>query len=136
MSKGLNKCMFIGYVGRDPEIKHSQSGTTIANLSLGVDMSYKDTEKTEWVRLVAFGKPAETIGQYVKKGTHLYVEGRMETRDYEKQGVKCYGTSVVIEDFKFLGKAGQFDQAKQDKQRQSGDAPAQAGDDFDDDIPF
>jgi single-strand DNA-binding protein len=95
---GLNLVQLIGHVGRDPEVKYLANGTTVANLSIATSESYtKDGEKktiTEWHKLVAFGRVAEIIGEYVKKGSQLYVEGKLKTRNWEdKEGAKKYITS-------------------------------------------
>jgi len=131
MAKGLNKVMLIGFLGQDPDSRYSSSGNQVVNMTLAVDMSYGQDKRTEWVRLVAFKKQAETLAQYAKKGSHLYVEGRMETRKYQnKQGGDCYSTSVVVEEFKFLGRSEHQTGTAQAPQQPAG------GDDFDDDVPF
>ena len=105
-SNDLNACMFIGRAGRDPEIRYSQSGTAFVNFSLAVGYKYKDTESTEWVNVVAFGKLAELIGQYVNKGKQLFVSGRMQTEQWEnKDGNDRYTTKIIADKVQFLGSA-------------------------------
>lgn len=103
----LNKCIFIGNVGNDPEIKTMQSGDRVANLSLAVSESWKDKTtgerktKTEWVRVVVFNQSlVKVIESYVQKGSKIYVEGQMATRSWEQDGVKKYSTEIVMNQFK------------------------------------
>jgi single-strand DNA-binding protein len=104
MANDLNQCNFIGRTGQDPEIKYAPSGTAICNFSIAVGYKYKEEESTEWVRVVAFGKLAELIGEYVQKGKQLYVSGRMQTRSWEdKDGNKRYTTEIVANNVQFLG---------------------------------
>lgn len=101
MARGLNKVMLIGNLGADPEIKYSQSGTAIANLRIATAENRKNSdgeweEKTEWHRLVLFGRQAEISKDYLHKGSKIYVEGRLQTRSWEDQnGQKHYSTEVV-----------------------------------------
>lgn len=110
MSRGLNKVMIIGYVGKDPELKFTPGNVAVANFSVATSESYKDKngaqqEKTEWHRIVTFGKTAEVMGEYLKKGMQVYVEGKLQTRSWEdKSGVKRYTTEVVAFAVQFLGK--------------------------------
>lgn len=104
MANDLNQCNFIGRTGQDPEIRYAQSGTAIANFSIAVGYKYQDNESTEWVRVVAFGKLAEIIGEYVSKGKQLFVSGRMQTRSWDdKEGNKRYTTEIVANTIQFLG---------------------------------
>lgn len=108
MGKSLNKCSFIGNCGKDPDIVNSNSGVKIAKVSLAVNDSYKDKggewqEKTEWINLVAFSKLADVIESYVKKGSQIYVEGKLQTRSYEKDGTTKYFTEVVVNELILLG---------------------------------
>lgn len=105
---GVNKVILIGNLGADPEVKTLPSGTTVANLRLATSVKWTDkegkrVEKTEWHRLVAFGKSAEFIGEYLRKGQQVYVEGRLQTREWEKDGAKQYATEVIIEQITGLG---------------------------------
>jgi len=102
MAKSLNKVTLIGNIGKDPEVRYAPSGLAIATFSMATAESWKDKEtdekkeKTEWHKIVAFGKTAEVIGEYNKKGDFIYVEGKLQTRDWEdKEGVKRYTTEIV-----------------------------------------
>lgn len=112
----LNKVLLIGNVGRDPETSYTPGGMAITRLSLATTDKYKDKntgelrENTEWHRLVAFGKTAETISKYVSKGQSLYVEGRLKTSSYEKDGITRYNTDIIIDTFQFLGQKPQGNQ--------------------------
>jgi single-strand DNA-binding protein len=101
----LNKVMLIGRTGAAPEVRTTTSGA-LASVSLAVSESYNKNgerkENTEWLRLVFFGKLADIVGKYVKKGTLLYVEGKIRTTSWEKDGVKQYSTEVVVNEMKML----------------------------------
>ena len=131
MANDLNRCSFIGRLGRDPEVKYMPSGSAVVNFSIAVGQSWKDKEtgqkkeKTEWVRISAFGKLAEICGEYLSKGKQIFISGRMETRKWEKDGVPQYSTEIIANDVQFLGSRG-------DSQETSSPAVAGAGDD----IPF
>ncbi|MCH7472922.1 single-stranded DNA-binding protein [bacterium] len=108
---GVNRVMLIGHVGRDAEVRYTQSGRAVANFSLATSERYtaRDSgevqEKTEWHNIVCWGRQAEIAGQYVKKGKQLYVEGRLETRNWvDPQGVKHYKTEINCRNFQFLGR--------------------------------
>jgi single-strand DNA-binding protein len=149
-NRGVNKAILIGHLGRDPEVRYSASGSAIANISLATSDSWKDRqsgeaqERTEWHRVVFFGKLAEIAGEYLKKGSQVYVEGRLQTRKWQdQQGQDRYTTEIVANEMTMLGGRGgpsgpasrdEFDQAPP-----SESAPADKSDtpgDFDDDIPF
>ena len=103
---GVNKVIIVGNLGKDPEVK-AVGQTTVANFSLATSESYtKDgqkQEKTEWHKIVAWGKLAELAGQYLRKGRQVYVEGKLQTREYEKDGQKRYSTEIVANNITFLG---------------------------------
>jgi len=103
---GVNKVIIVGNLGNDPEVK-AVGQSTVANFSLATSESYtKDgqkQEKTEWHKIVAWGKLAELAGQYLKKGRQVYVEGKLQTREYEKDGQKRYSTEIVANNITFLG---------------------------------
>lgn len=105
---GLNKVMLIGRLGRDPEIRYSQQGTAIVNFSMATSEQWTDKntgdrqERTEWHRIVLFGKPAEICEKYLSKGSQIYIEGRLQTRNYEKDGQTHYTTEIVAANFQFL----------------------------------
>ncbi len=102
----LNKCTFIGNLGKDPEVRTMQNGSKVANLSLACSESWRDKEsgekkeRTEWVRVVIFGKVAEIVEKYTRKGSKLYVSGSMQTRKWTDQGgVEKYSTEIVLQPF-------------------------------------
>lgn len=106
MSGSVNKVILIGNVGRDPEIRRTQSGDAIANIQLATSESWRDKqtgerkEKTEWHRIVVFGKIAEVVEKYVVKGQKLYVEGKLQTRKWTDQaGVEKYSTEIILNGF-------------------------------------
>jgi single-strand DNA-binding protein len=105
---GLNKIMLIGNLGRDPEIKYSQQGLAVVNFPIATNEQWIDKatgekqDKTEWHRVVAFGKQAETLEKYLSKGRQVYIEGRLQARNYEKDGQTHYITEVVVTNFQFL----------------------------------
>jgi single-strand DNA-binding protein len=113
----------LGTLGRDPEMKYLPSGSAVVTISVATDESYNDkqtgqkVERTEWHRLTAFGKLAEIIGQYLKKGSKAYFEGKLRTNEYEKDGIKRYSTEIVVSDMMML------DGKPQDGQQQGGFAP-------------
>ena len=105
----LNKVMLIGNVGRDPEVRYTQRGDAVANFSIATSENWKDKggqrqEKTEWHNLVAFRQRADFVQQYIKKGSKIYVEGKLQTRDWtDNQSVKHYRTEVVVDNIQFVG---------------------------------
>ena len=107
----LNKAMIIGNLGRDPEMRYTQSGTAVATLAVATTRSWTDKqtnqrkEETEWHRVAVFGRTAEACQQYLAKGSKVYVEGRIRTRNYEdKDGVKRYSTEIIADTVQFLGR--------------------------------
>lgn len=105
---GVNKVILIGNLGRDPELRYTQSGTAVCQLSVATTRSYTNrnnerVEDTEWHRVVVWGKQGENCNQYLSKGRQVYVEGRLQTRSYEdKEGIKRYSTEVVADTVQFL----------------------------------
>lgn len=158
MARGINKVILVGNVGKDPEVRYNQGGGAIANITLATSDTWRDKttgepqEKTEWHRVVFFGKLGEIVGQYVKKGSKIYVEGKLRTRKWQDQsGQDRYTTEVVADEMQLLDSrpTGQPDpQHTAHQQRQGGNTngtmpssiptppPAQGFDQFDDDIPF
>ena len=150
-SRGINKVILVGNCGGDPEVRYAPSGVAFANITLATSESWKDKttgqlqERTEWHRVVFSGKLAEIVGEYVRKGQQLYIEGKLRTREWEKDGVKRYTTEILVGiegSMQMLGGKGdgqpqaqrqpqQQRPAKQPQSQQS--APP---DDFDDSIPF
>ena len=108
MARGLNKVMLLGNLGSDPEIKYSQSGTAIANLRIATAENRKNSdgeweERTEWHRLVLFGRQAEISKDYLHKGSKIYIEGRLQTRSWEDQnGQKRNKTEIIVSQLVFL----------------------------------
>src|SRR5438270_9919167 len=110
MPKSVNKVILVGNVGKDPEVKYSRSGTPIAKFSLATNEKYKDRsdewlERTEWHNIVAWQRLAEIVGEYVKKGAKLYIEGKLQTSSWEdrESGAKKYRTEIVARDLVLLG---------------------------------
>lgn len=133
MSNDLNQCQFIGRLGNDPETKFLPSGDAVTNISIACGWKGKEKEGTEWIRVVAFGKLAEIMGEYLRKGSQVYISGSMRTRSWDKDGQKHYSTEIVADKMQMLG-------GKQDGQQRAAQ-PAQQGysqpaADMDDDIPF
>lgn len=110
MAKGVNKVILLGNVGKDPEMRATQGGMVVANLTLATADRQKDqtgnwVDKTEWHNLVAFGRTAEIIRDYVKKGSQVYIEGKIQTRSWDdkESGQKKYRTEIIINDLSLLG---------------------------------
>lgn len=99
----LNQCNFIGNLGSDVSIKYTQDGKAVGSVNIAVTEKYKDQERTEWVRLVFWGKSAEILEKYSRKGSSLFVSGRLQTRQWEKDGQQHYTTEIVVSNFQFLG---------------------------------
>lgn len=109
MAKSLNKALLFGNLGQDPEVKHTADGTAVCNLRIATNESYKDAagewqERTEWHNAVCFGRQAEVAGEYLRKGSSVLVEGKLQTRSYEKDGVTRYSTEVKVRDLILGGK--------------------------------
>lgn len=145
MKKGINKVILVGNVA-EPETRYMPNGTAVANVSMATSETWKDKqtgeqkEQTEWHRLVFFGRLAEIVEQYVKKGSKLYIEGRLQTREWEKDGVKRYSTEIVANEMQMLDSKGGGKQQATGQQAQP-DRPAQQEppsnfENFDDEIPF
>jgi len=147
MSRGVNKVILVGHLGKDPEVRYTPSGAAVANASLATAESWKDKttgeqkEKTEWHRLIFFARLAEIVGEYLKKGSQVYIEGRLQTRKWQdKSGQDRYTTEIVVNDMQMLG-GRREPEVKGAHNQQSAKPPAgepqQMSDDFDaDDIPF
>ncbi len=106
---GINKAIIIGRLGRDPEIRYTQDGKAVANFSVATSETWKDKasgekkERTEWHRIVAFDRLGEICGEYLSKGKQVYIEGRLQTRSWEKDGVTRYTTEIVATDMQMIG---------------------------------
>ena len=168
MAKGsVNKVILVGNLGRDPEIRYTPNGLAVANLTIATTEAWKDKqsgenqERTEWHRVALYSRLAEIAGEYLRKGSKIYLEGRLQTRKWEKDGVTRYSTEIIGDQMQMLGSKdggggsgasydGGMDQggapddmnqapARAATQQTSATKPASAGgnfDDFEDDIPF
>ena len=150
MSRGLNKVMLIGNLGSDPEIRYTAAGAPVANISLATAESWRDKdngelrEKTEWHRVVFFGKVAETVEKYVSKGSQIYVEGKLQTRKWQdKEGNDRYTTEIIAGEMRMLGKRGENIASPNNetinppaRASKSADLPNEPAEFIDDDIPF
>ena len=151
MARGINKVILVGNVGTDPEVRYMPSGGAVTNITLATSESWKDKqtgqpqERTEWHRLVFFNRLAEIAGEYVRKGSKLYVEGSLRTRQWEQDGVKRYTTEIVANEMQMLDSKPNQNQANNGQSRLATQAPAQHGTPTqpnidngfpDDDIPF
>jgi len=157
MARGVNKVILVGNLGKDPEVRYMPNGNAIANITLATTDSWKDKqtgeqqEKTEWHRIVMFRRLGEIAGEYLKKGSQVYIEGKLQTRKWQdNSGNDRYTTEIVANEMQMLGGRGggsagfPADSAPaQSAPAQSAPAqsaptpaPAAAGGDFDDDIPF
>jgi len=145
MASGFNRVSLIGNLGKDPEVRYTQSGTAVGNLRLGVTERRKEGEEykdqTEWVSVVCFGKTAENASKYLQKGRQVFVEGRLQTRSWEdKTGQTRYTTEVIANQLLFLGSgkdqiAGGI--GKSDGNGSAEDIPMNSGSFIEDDeIPF
>lgn len=111
MAKGLNKCQGIGKLGADPDVKFTNTGMAVSQMRVAINERVKKgdqwSDHTEWLRVTCFGKTAENVGQYLAKGSSLYFEGKLRTREYtDKQGVKRWSTEVLADNVIFLGGGG------------------------------
>jgi single-strand DNA-binding protein len=160
----VNKVILVGNLGRDPEIRYLPSGDPVANVTIATSSKYKNkagemVEETEWHRVTFFGKLAEIVGQYLKKGRSVYVEGRIKTRKYtDKDGVEKYATDIIANEMQMLGsREGMGGPSGEDEgagggysrpapasrpaaaaaaAQQTQAKPSSGFDDMDDDIPF
>ena len=145
MARGVNKVILVGNLGKDPETKYMPSGDAVCNFSLATTDSWKDktsgekVEKTEWHNIVAFKRTAEIAGEYLRKGSQVYIEGKLKTRKWQdKNGNDRWTTEIEARDMQMLGSrggnAGMGAPAAQAAPPPA--ASAQSGDQFEDDIPF
>ena len=155
MARGVNKVILVGNLGNDPDVRYTAGGAAVANISLATTATWNDKntgekqESTEWHRVVFFARLAEIVGEYLKKGSQVYVEGRLQTRKWQdKEGQDRYTTEIVANEMQMLGSrsggSANFDQSAPAPvaaatagtgATAATKGPAQ-GDDFDDDIPF
>jgi len=149
----INKVILVGNLGQDPEVKYMPSGGAVTNLSIATTDTWKDKnsgekrENTEWHRVVFFNRLAEIAGEYLRKGSQVYIEGNLRTRSWEDNGVKKYTTEIVAREMQMLGGRNQGgDSAPPQQRRPAGQTQGQSQqpqqtapqnfDNFDDDIPF
>ncbi len=159
MVRGINKVILIGNLGRDPETRMTTDGRAVCNISVATTKSWRDRgtneqkERTEWHRVVFFNRLAEIAGEYLRKGSKIYLEGELQTRDWERDGQKHYTTEIVAREMQMLDSKGDASSSFPDTggsedaaQPSAPDTSAPAapqsgmdsssGEDFDDDIPF
>ena len=166
MARGVNKVILVGTLGNDPEVKYMPNGGAVTNLRIATNEAWTDKntgqkqERTEWHRIVAFRRLAEIMGEYLRKGSQVYIEGKLQTRKWQdQQGNDRYTTEIVANEMQMLGGrtggTGDFSGSNNNQNQQQSSPPAQAPaspqqssapqqapapaqnfDDFDDDIPF
>jgi single-strand DNA-binding protein len=129
----VNKVILVGSLGRDPEVRYMPNGEAVANFSMATSENWKDKagvkqEKTEWHNIVMYRKLAELAGEYLKKGSPVYIEGRLQTRKWEKDGVTRYSTEIIGDNMQFLG--------SKSAQSSEGDSAKMASGGFDDPMDF
>jgi len=149
--RGINKATILGVLGRDPDVKYASSGNAVCTLSVATNEEWKDKqtgekkESVEWHRVKIFGRLAEVAGEYLTKGARVYLEGKIKTESWEKDGEKKYQTVIVADEMIMLGEPGaQRASRNSDKANRPPDPGRRAGqtkqapppDDFEDDVPF
>ena len=140
---GINKAIIVGRLGRDPELRYTPDGTAVANFSVATSEEWKDKnsgekkERTEWHRIVAWRRLGEICGEYLSKGRQVYIEGKLQTRSWEQDGVTRYTTEIVASQMQMLGSRDSYERPRSEEFRRDAASP---GPDFsgtqDDDIPF
>lgn len=149
MARGVNKVILVGNLGADPETRYMPSGGAVTNIRIATSESWKDKQtgeqkdRTEWHRITFYNRLAEVAGEYLKKGSQVYVEGKLRTRTYEKEGQTHYSTEIICDNMQMLGSragAGNPDRSSSESRPESTPAAAAStskADNFnDDDIPF
>ena len=168
MARGVNKVILVGTCGKDPEVRYMPNGNAVASVSLATSEQWTDkqsgqkVEKTEWHRVSLFGKVAEIAGEYLRKGSQVYIEGKLQTREWEKDGIKRHTTEIIVDmqgTMQLVGGrpqdgndhgGGQQQQPQQAPRQQQRPAPKQSRpanqqqspqpapdfDSYDDDLPF
>ena len=142
MARGVNKVILVGNLGKDPEVRNMPNGNVVANITLATTESWKDKqsgeqqEKTEWHRVVMFRRLGEIAGEYLKKGSQVYIEGKLQTRKWQdNSGNDRYTTEIVASDMQMLGGRSGGGSASFPRDATPAPAPEAAGGDFDD-VPF
>ena len=143
---GINKVILVGNLGQDPDVKYTAGGAAVTTLSLATSESWKDKdtgmdqEKTEWHRVVLWRRLAEIAGEFLKKGSKIYVEGQLQTRKWEQEGQTRYTTEIVAKDIQFLDSKGNSESSERSNsdssEEQQSTSDISDGDIDDDDIPF
>ena len=148
MARGINKVILVGNLGNDPDVRYMPNGEAVANVSVATTESWKDKqtgekqERTEWHRVVMFRRLGEIAGEYLKKGSQVYIEGKLQTRKWQdKNGNDRYTTEIVASDMQMLGGRGGSAgfagvQAPAPQQAAAAGGGGSSAPDFDDDIPF
>ena len=144
MARGINKVILVGNLGRDPETRYMPSGNAVTNVSVATSMSWKDRDsgeqkdRTEWHRVVFFNRLAEIANEYLRKGSKVYVEGELRTREWEREGQKHYTTEVVANEMQMLDNRGDMPVGNTEANPTSttSNFTSRPPEDFDDDIPF
>ena len=149
MARGINKVILVGNLGRDPETRYMPSGGAVTNVSIATSKSWRDRdsgeqkERTEWHRIVFFNRLAEIANEYLKRGSKVYVEGELRTREWEREGQKHYTTEIVANEMQMLDSRGEGGMGAMggggsapSRSQQSDDFGPPPSDDFDDDFPF
>lgn len=148
MSRGVNKAIIVGNLGQDPELRYMPSGSAAATMSVATSEEWKDKEsgekksRTEWHRVTLFGRLAEVAGEYLKKGSKVYIEGSLRTNKWtDKEGVERWSTEIIAREMQMLDSAGGSSSrpphpAEREEGRSGGDGKPPPPDDLDDDIPF
>ena len=141
---GINKVILVGNLGQDPEVKFTAGGAAVTTLSIATSDSWKDKdsgmdkERTEWHRVVLWRRLAEIAGEYLKKGSKVYIEGQLQTRKWEQEGQTRYTTEIIARDIQFLDSRGSANTSNQEGAEKSEEPAPDVPDSGidDDDIPF
>ena len=144
MARGINKVIIVGNLGNDPDTRYMPSGGAVTNLSVATSESWKDKqsgeqkERTEWHKVAMFGRLAEIAAEYLRKGSQVYIEGRLRTRKWQdRDGNDRYTTEIIADEMQMLGgRGGGSAPMREDRSPSSSPPPQTSPDDFDDDIPF
>lgn len=147
MARGINKVILVGNLGQDPDTRYMPSGSAVTNLRIATSEQWKDKqtgeqkERTEWHNVAMFGRLAEIAAEYLRKGSQVYIEGKLRTRKWQdKQGNDRWTTEVIADEMQMLGGrgggGGPAPMSSQDSSPPGGNYPDSGGGEFDDDIPF